>query len=144
MWYYFRIGYGTYLTFLLGFLTTTVTVYYLAIRSAPLLEAAFPTFIPFFIAAVLVGVPVGVLAGWFHMKRSKFYASEQDISVESSPYYYKLPPGYAREVYAPMFMQILEILSRLAERNNLLTEKEMTEIEELKSKLKILREGGFA
>lgn len=37
-WYYFRIGYSTYLTFLLGFATTLVTVYYLAINNIPALK----------------------------------------------------------------------------------------------------------
>ena len=143
MWYYFRLGYGTYLTFLLGYTTTAVTVYYLAIKNAPILAVMFPNFIPFFVIVVLVSVPLAILAGWIHMKRSKLYQSEQDISVESNPYYYKLPPGYTREVYAPITIKQLEILSKLAEKNNLIDEKDIAEIDELKAKVRILRDGGI-
>lgn len=68
MWFYFRMGYGTYLTFLLGFLTTLITVYYLAINNSPILLDIFPRFWLFAAIATVIGIPIGVLLGWFHMK----------------------------------------------------------------------------
>ena len=92
-WYYFRLGYSTYLTFILGYASTLVTVYYLAIRNAPALLDLFPHFAEFGVLATVVGGPLAVVIGWIHLKRSGLYSSEADISVEASPYTYKLPPA---------------------------------------------------
>jgi len=102
VWYYFRIGYSTYLTFLLGYVSTLVMVYYLAIKNLPILVDIFPRFVPFAIVALLVGAPLSVLIGWVHLKRSPAYSSEADIGVEANPYTYKLSPGVWREVFAPL------------------------------------------
>jgi len=122
LWFYFRIGYATYLTFILGALSTLVVVWYLAIREAPAIESFFGRFVPFAIVAALVGVPLSVGIGWVHLKRSPAYSSEQDISVEASPWYYKLAPGWQREAFAPVYLELLTQLSRLLDANNLLTE----------------------
>ena len=89
MWYYFRVGYSTYLSFLLGFATTLVTVYYLAITNIPVLEALFPHFGIFAVIALIVGVPTACIIGWFHLKGSSLWKSEIDIGVEANPYLYK-------------------------------------------------------
>lgn len=96
LWYYFRLGYGTYLTFFLGAINTLTVVYYLLIKNAPALEAGFPRFVEFAILATAIGVPLSVLVGWLHMKGSLAMTSEMDISVEANHCYYKLPPGYYR------------------------------------------------
>jgi hypothetical protein len=92
-WYYFRIGYGTYLTFLLGFVTTIVTVYYLAINNIPILKSMFSSFLWFFVFAVMIGVPLAVFSGYLHFKRTRAFASEQDIFVEANPWYWRVTPG---------------------------------------------------
>jgi len=107
LWYYFRIGYATYLTFLLGAVNTLVVVWYLAIREMPAIENVFGHFLPFAIVATLLGVPLSVAVGWLHLKRTPLYSSEMDISVEANPYYYKSPPGYYQEVFFPVFRELL-------------------------------------
>jgi len=62
VWYYFRIGYSTYLTFVLGAANTLVVVWYLAIREVPAIENFFGHFVPFAILTTLVGVPLGSLS----------------------------------------------------------------------------------
>ena len=94
MWYYFRVGYSTYLTFFLGFATTLVTVYYLAINNIPTLQELFPHFWLFAAIALIVGVPAACIIGWFHMKGSALWKSEVDITAEANPYLYKMYPGY--------------------------------------------------
>jgi hypothetical protein len=92
-WHYFRIGYGTYLTFLLGFATTAVTVYYLAITNIPLLGEAIKSFATFvFIAGLTIGL-ISVAAGFLHYKRTRAFAIETDISVEANPWYWRVTPG---------------------------------------------------
>ena len=56
-WFYFRQGYSTYLTFLLGYVSTLVTVYYPAIKNMPPLLDLFPHFAEFAIIATVVGAP---------------------------------------------------------------------------------------
>jgi hypothetical protein len=141
-WYYFRLGYGTYLTFVLGYVSTLITVYYLAIKNmSPLLDL-FPHFGPFAVLASVVGIPLAIVVGWIHLKRSNLYSSEQDITVESNPYNYKLPPGYWTEALVPTMLVQLRILKKLCETEGTLTESEKNEIEELEKKIAILLKGG--
>lgn len=141
-WFYFRQGYSTYLTFLLGYVSTIVTVYYLAIRNMPPLLDLFPHFASFAVLGTVIGVPLAVVIGWVHMKRSLLYSSEQDIAVEANPYMYKLAPGWTKEAYFPALALQIRILRKLAEAKGLLTESERSEIDELERKVSTLLEGG--
>jgi hypothetical protein len=142
-WYYFRVGYATYLTFLLGYASTLVTVYYLAIKNVPDLLSIFPKFALFAIPATVIGGPLSVVIGWVHIKRSYLFSSEQDISVEANPYAYKLIPGIATEVGTPTFIVTLRLLRKLSEKSGILTDSERAEIENLEKKWIVLLEGGY-
>jgi len=142
-WYYFRTGYGTYLTFLLGFVSTLITVYYLAIRNIPMLQFYFPTFTIFAILATLLGVPLSVILGWVHAKRSSLYSAEVDIGVEANPYNYKLAPGYWKEAAFPAYLETLRLVKALSEREGLLTPDDREKIEQLERKFEILIGGGY-
>lgn len=143
LWYYFRIGYGTYLTFLLGAVNTLVVVWYLAIREVPAVENLFGHFVPFAVLVTLVGVPLSVAMGWLHLKRTPAYTSELDIGVEANPYYYKLPPGYNKEAFAPLYLELLTQVTRLLDAHKLLTNDDKSRIEALDRKMRLLIEGGF-
>jgi len=142
-WYYFRQGYSTYLTFLLGYVSTLVTVYYLAVQNMPPLLSIFPRFVPFAILATVLGVPLAVVIGWMHMKRSRLFSSEQDVSVEANPYNYKLTPGIMKEAWAPTMLMQLKLLHKLSETKGLLTDSEKAEVAELERKMATLVEGGY-
>ena len=142
-WYYFRQGYSTYLTFLLGYVSTLVTVYYLAVKNMPPLLDLFPSFREFAVLATVIGVPLGVGIGWAHMKRSGLYTSEQDIAVESNPYQYKLPPGYVKEAWGPLMMMQLRLVRKISESRGFVTDSERIEMEELEKKWRKLLEGGY-
>ena len=142
-WYYFRLGYGTYLTFVLGYGSTLVTVYYLAIKNMPPLLDVFPHFVGFAVLATILGVPLAVVVGWVHLKRSGLFSSELDIGVEANPYNYKLPPGYWKEAFAPMMLVQLRILRKLSETEGLLADSDRSEIEELEKKMMTLLKGGY-
>lgn len=142
-WYYFRLGYGTYLTFLLGYATTLVTVYYLAIKNVPDLLEVFPHFTPFAIIATALGGPLSVFIGWMHLKRTQAYSSELDVSYEANPYLFKMYPGYWREAFTPMYLEVLRLLRILSEKNNLLTSEDKTRIKDIEKKLQTLVDGGY-
>lgn len=143
LWFYFRMGYSTYLTFLLGYISTLVTVYYLAIKSIPYLLDVFPRFIPFAALATVIGIPIAVGAGWVHYKRSPAFESEVDIQVEANPYYFKFAPGYTLEVLGPLYFELLSLLKRLTDREGLLGAEDRMRIENLEKKLQTLIEGGM-
>ena len=144
LWFYFRIGYSTYLTFLLGAVNTLVVVWYLAIRDIPLIESIFGHFMPFAIFVTLTGVPLSVAIGWVHYKRSSAYTSEIDIQVEANPYNYRLVPGKELEVFAPVYSELLHLLRRLCETQIKLTPDEQSAAENLEQKLDVLLHGGMA
>jgi len=139
-WYYFRIGYNTYLVFLLGYGSTLVTVYYLAIRNIPELQSLFQRFWLFAVLATVIGVPASVMVGWVHTKRSSLMKAEMDVAVEANPYYYKLPPAYWKDAAFPVYLKTLRLVRALSEKANLLTK---AETDELEKKLKIALEGGY-
>ncbi len=143
LWFYFRMGYSTYLTFLLGYVSTLITVYYLAIKNIPALLDIFPKFVPFALLSTVIGVPFAIVIGWLHLKRSLAYSSEMDIGVESNPYYYKFPPGYTLEVWGPVYLELLLQMKKLLAANKLLNDEERKRIENLEEKLRILNEGGY-
>ena len=133
-WYYFRIGYGTYLTFLLGFATTIVTVYYLAINNIPALKSVFTSFWLFMILSVAVGVPLSVLGGWLHFKRSQAYSSEVDIAVEANPYYFKIIPGKEKELQVPLTVANIDLTVAMARKLGVLTPELESDLLQLREK----------
>ena len=142
LWFYFRMGYNTYLTFIVGYLTTIVTVYYLAIKSIPALLALFPSLTIFAVTGAVVGSVASIGIGWVHMKRSPMFAAEVDIGVEANPYNYKLVPGVGLEVLGPLYLELLSELKMLLASQNLLDLEREKRVEDLERKLQILIDGG--
>ncbi len=85
-WFYFRSGWSTYFAFLLAALNTLTVTYYLAIDKYPVLQAIFPSFIQYVIILVSIGIPLLIIVGYAHWKRTPAYRSEADIWMESNPY----------------------------------------------------------
>jgi hypothetical protein len=137
------MGYSTYLSFTLGYASTLVTIYYLAIRNIPGLLALFPRFLEFSVIATVSGAPIGVLVGWLHLKRSALFQSEQEIAAEANPYTYKLPPGIPREVYYPAFEILVRLVRDISEKQGVLAEADKSDLIRLEEKLKILNSGGL-
>lgn len=142
-WYYFRMGYATYLNFVLGYGSTLVTVYYLALKSSPALLDIFPKFVPFALAATVIGVPITVVVGWVHLKRSPAYRSEMDVGVEANPYNYKIIPGYWKEAFVPLFLELSMQVRQLSQAQNLLDADAKSRMEEIERKLQTLIDGGY-
>ena len=96
----------------------TVT-YFLAIENYPTLHVIFPTFLHYILIAVFIGVPLLVLVGYAHYKRSAAYSAEADINVEAYPYWYKLPPGWNKEVVFPLYLSMLNIMIKMSKNEKL-------------------------
>ena len=85
-WYYFRMGWGTYFAFIFAAINTLVVTYYLAIERVPALLTIFPNFLYYVLIISTIGVPLLIIVGYIHYKRTLAFKSEIDIVVESNPY----------------------------------------------------------
>lgn len=140
-WYYFRTGYAQYFAFVLALGNMLTLTYYLVLTNEPSFKTIFPSFSIYVIVSSVIGVPLLMLVGYAHMKRSHAFTSEQDITVESNPYSYKLAPGIVRECMAPLYLELLK-LGRKSLSEEKLTDEELTKLQELEKKLDLIAQGG--
>ena len=119
----------------------TVT-YFLAIENYPVLQAIFPTFGHYIIIVVGIGVPLLVSVGYFHYKRSQAYAAEAEINVEAYPYWYKIPPGWNKEVVFPLYLNMINLMVKMS-KNEKLTPDETKKMSDLQESLSTLIDGGY-
>ena len=140
-WYYFRIGYAQYFAFILALGNMFTITYYLVITNDPSFKTIFPSFSIYVLLSSIVGIPLLMLVGFAHMKRSHAFTSEQDITVESNPYSYKLAPGIQRECIAPLYLELLR-LGRKSLSDEKLTDVELIKLQDLEKKLELIVNGG--
>ena len=119
----------------------TVT-YFLAIENYPTLQVIFPTFLHYILVAVFIGAPLLILVGYVHYKRSAAYSAEADINVEAYPYWYKLPPGWNKEVVFPLYLSMLNIMIKMS-KNETLSPDEIDKITNIQKSLSSLIDGGY-
>ena len=85
-WFYFRQGWSNYFTFLMAAVNTLTVTYFLAIERYPVLVAIFPNFMQYVLIASAIGIPLLVLVGYAHWKRTSARKAEVDIFYEVNPY----------------------------------------------------------
>ena len=85
-WYYFRMGWGTYFAFIFAAINTLTVTYYLAIERIPTLLPIFPNFLQYVLIISIIGVPLLIIVGYIHYKRTVAFKSEIDVVMESNPY----------------------------------------------------------
>jgi hypothetical protein len=141
-WFYFRQGWGTYFAFVLAAVNTLTVTYYLAIDKAPILQELFPSFTIYILFTVSVGIPILIFIGYIHYKKSPSFSSESDITVESYPYYYKLTPGFDKEVVFPLYLMMTKMMMKITNEEKF-TDSELKEINELAKKIDLLVKGGM-
>jgi hypothetical protein len=143
LFYYFRIGYGTYLAMFIGVINVLTTTYFLAGKNIVWLQKIFPNFESYIFSCIAIGMPIVILAGWLHFKKIGTYTQEVAISQQYSPYNYKFPPGFNKEIFGPAYLAILQLNIKRINGEKLTTE-ELENILSLEKKLTELIEGGFA
>ena len=131
-WFYFRNGWSLYFAFLFAAINTLTVTYYLAIDKIPFLLDFFPSFAHYVAAAVFIGMPVLILIGYVHFKRSPAYRSEATIGFEVNPYVRRNLIN--SEINLELNLIILNLLSKLS-NNEKLTENELNIIQESRDKL---------
>ena len=131
-WFYFRTGWATYFAFIVAAINALTVTFFLAIESYPSLSVIFPTFVHYIVIVVGVGVPILVLVGYVHFKRSKSFRAEADVLIETNPHIRRMLQN--TEVLLPSYLKLTELMIKMSE-NKKLTDKELEEVSKLQHKL---------
>jgi len=140
-WFYFRQGYNLYLAFLIGFASNIVVLFRLGVEPNKPLLSIFPTLGIFTAVGLLVAIPVGILTGLYHMKRTGAYAADASVATEANPYIYKVVPGKEKEVFLPLWILTVRGLAKMLDQQKTMTSDERKEMENLLNKASALMQG---
>ena len=127
-WFYFRQGWSVYFAFIFAAINTLTVTYFLAIENYPVLKEVFPSFIHYIVIVVLVGIPLLVLIGYAHYKRTASFKAEADIHIEANPHMRRILIN--TEFMLSMSLQLSELSMRLM-NNEKLTSDEMDRLKHL-------------
>ena len=131
-WYYFRMGWSNYLAFILAAINTLTVTYYLAVEKAATINFLFPSFAHYVLIITSIGIPVLILIGYLHFKKTSAYKAEADISFESHPHLKRILQN--TEHILPLYLQLSEIIIKIS-KNEKLSEKEIEDMTKLQSEL---------
>ena len=124
-WFYFRTGWQTYFAFILAAINTLTVTYFLAIENYPSLQTIFPSFEIYILIIVSIGIPLLILIGFIHFKRSQSFKSEADVLIESNPYQKRNTVN--SELNLRLNLKILSMTLKVLRKENL-SEAEIQEI----------------
>jgi len=141
-WFYFRQGWSIYFAFIIAAVNTMITTYYLAIEKIPSLNSIFPSFEYYLATFVLIGIPLLIIIGYFHFKRTAGFAAETEVFVESNPYMYRIRPGHDTVVLFPFFLLFTKLMIKYSQ-NEKPTKDDLILMKELQNQMKFLIDGGF-
>ena len=127
-WYYFRQGWSVYFAFIFAAINTLTVTYFLAIENYPVLKEVFPSFIHYIVIVVTIGIPLLVLIGYAHYKRTPSFKAEADIHIEANPHMRRMLIN--TEFMLSMSLQLSELSMRLM-NNEKLTSDEMDRLKHL-------------
>ena len=131
-WVYFRTGWATYFAFVVAAINALTVTYFLAVENYPTLNSIFPTFFHYVAIVGGLGVPLLVLVGYIHFKKSKSFKAEQDVLIETSPHIRRILVN--TEILLPSYVKLLELVVKLSQ-NEKLSDDDMNQISTLKSEL---------
>ena len=131
-WFYFRQGWSVYFAFIFAAVNTLTVTYFLAIDNYPFLKDIFPSFIHYVAVIVLIGIPLLVLVGYAHYKRTASFKAEADIHIEANPHLRRILTN--TEFMLTMSLQLSELSMKLM-NNEKLTSDEMNNLKQLQIEL---------
>jgi len=117
LWLYFRQGWTTYFAFVFAAINTLTVTYFLAIENYPFLIQIFPSFMLYILTVASIGLPLLVVVGYVHFKRSPAYRSEADIGIESNPHERRMLVN--SETMLGMTSQLLNLMIKISEEQKL-------------------------
>jgi len=131
-WWYFRQGWSNYFTFLMAAVNTLTITYFLAIERYPALVAIFPNFIQYVLIVALIGIPLLVLVGYAHWKKTSARRAEVDIFYEVNPYIVRVLVN--TEMVVQMNLKLNQHILKLNQGQKL-SEQEINDLSQLQEKL---------
>lgn len=141
-WFYFRQGWSIYFAFIIAAVNTMITTYYLAIQKIPALKSIFPSFEYYLAVFVIIGIPLLILIGYSHFKKTAGFAAETEITVESNPYMYKIRPGHDTAVLFPFLLLFTKAMIKHAQNEEPI-KADIILMKELQNQMKFLIDGGI-
>ena len=130
-WFYFRMGWSTYFAFIVAAINTLTVTYFLAIERYPVLSTIFPNFMQYVLIITAIGVPLLILVGYLHYKRTLAYRSETDVIIESNPY--QVRNVVNNTINVELSLKMFDMLLKLS-KNQKLTENEIEELDQAHKK----------
>ena len=119
------MGWSTYFAFIFAAINTLTVTYFLAIERYPELSVIFPSFPQYVLVITIIGIPLLLLVGYVHYKRTLAFRSEVDVVLESNPY--QLRNVVNNTINVKLTLKMYEMLLKLSQ-NQKLTENEIEEL----------------
>lgn len=120
-WFYFRMGYASYFAFIFAAINTLTVTYYLAVERYPTLEAIFPNFVQYVVIVAAIGIPLLILVGYSHFKKTLAYRSEAEISMESDPFRRRMVIN--TEILVNLNLKLTQMILKLSQDEKLSSEE---------------------
>ena len=141
-WFYFRQGWATYFAFLFAAINTLTVTFYLAIEKYPLLSNIFPTFLHYVIILSGIAIPLLIVVGYAHYKRTPSYLAETAVQMETDPFRRRIMVN--GEISVLLNFKLIEIILNIY-KNEKLSQEQLDEITKIHDSLsKLVKERTFA
>ncbi len=119
-YFYLKFGYNSILGYPRQILINLAALYVVLVELFPTIRANTVQLTVIGFISVAAMLLVSILGGWIYIKKTRFWSTEIDVSIEANPYNFKAPPGYYREVILP---SLLHIMTKQPVRNTLLEDR---------------------
>ena len=131
-WFYFRMGWSLYFAFIFAAINTLTVTYYLAIEKYPTLQAIFPSFLQYVVLIVGIGIPILVVIGYLHIKKTSAFRSETAIAAENNPYQRRTIVN--TELTLRLNQELIKILMKNL-KNEKVTDEDLEKIKKIESEI---------
>ena len=131
-WYYFRIGWGTYFVFVLGAVNTLTVTYFLAVDNYPTLKQLFPSFEMYALYLTTILIPILIVVGYSHFKKTHAFKSEVDVIIESNPYQRRILVN--TEANLSINLKLISIIQKMAKEQNI-DQEQLDELKKISDEL---------
>ena len=131
-WYYFRNGWSIYFAFIFAAINTLTVTYFLAVDNYPFLQSVFPSFAHYVVIISAIAIPLLIVVGYVHWKRSGARKAEIDINYEVDPYRARILVN--SELILKINLNLIQLTTKLAS-NEKLTPDEIQKIKDLQNEL---------
>ena len=140
-WFYFRNGWSLYFAFVFAAINTLTVTFYLAIEKYPDINWMFPTFFHYIVIVCGMGIPLLIIVGYVHYKRTAARKAEVDISYETDAY--KARTLVNTEIAITLNMKLLDMITKISKKQELSAE-DYQELEILREKLVTFTSDGLS